>query len=185
MSIRKPTTSERTAEIPPGIPVIFDSSVIIDLDKAGILEDALKLPFEFRVPEMMFLRELECLKGRTPDDLLKAGLRVDERDGNDIAIVSRYLSEYRKISLPDSFALVHATGKRCVLLTGDDALRKAAREERIEVHGLLWLVDRMEEEQVLSKDSLLKVLKTWESDPRVRLPTEELRKRIRRLSHRE
>lgn len=40
----------------------------------------------------------------------------------------------------------------CKLLTGDQALRKAAeKESNVVVHGVLWLLDQMIEHKILSK----------------------------------
>jgi hypothetical protein len=43
------------------------------------------------------------------------------------------------------FALLLAKINSCALITGDDALRKAAKEEGVPVHGLLWILDRLVE----------------------------------------
>lgn len=50
------------------------------------------------------------------------------------------------LSLPDTFALALAKTRRFALLTGDRELRVLAGAEKVECHGVLWLLDRMNDE---------------------------------------
>ncbi|MGD0951750.1 MAG: hypothetical protein ABR985_05050 [Methanotrichaceae archaeon] len=51
----------------------------------------------------------------------------------------------------DLFALVLAIEEKTTLLTGDNALRKAALQEGVDVHGIIWLLDKMIQDKVISK----------------------------------
>ena len=57
---------------------------------------------------------------------------------------------YPRPSLRDLTSLVVARDAGVVLLTGDGALRKAAAKEGVEVHGVLWVLDRLVGEAGLS-----------------------------------
>ena len=50
--------------------IVSDSSVLIDLAKARLIESALGLPYEFVVPDVMFADELLDLGSYTREDLL-------------------------------------------------------------------------------------------------------------------
>jgi len=54
--------------------LVSDTSVLIDLERAQLLEGIFRLPFEFAVPDLLFEREL---KGAIGDLLLGWGLRVE------------------------------------------------------------------------------------------------------------
>lgn len=55
--------------------LVSDTSVVIDLERAGLLEDIFLLPFEFCVPDLLFQRELA---GELGDRLIQLGLRIEE-----------------------------------------------------------------------------------------------------------
>lgn len=47
---------------------------------------------------------------------------------------------YPRLSTYDLFALAIAKNRNILLLTGDGPLRKAAEEEGVTHHGLLWII---------------------------------------------
>lgn len=161
--------------------IVSDSSVLIDLAKARLIESALALPYEFVVPDVMFADELLDLGSYTRDDLLEVGLKVGGLDSHGVAVAFRYAERYLALSNNDAFALTLAKTGGSVLLAGDGALRKAAAEENVEVHGHLWLSDEMEKCKTVMRKRLIEVLEDWEKDPLVWLPSDEVRARIRRL----
>lgn len=161
--------------------IVSDSSVLIDLAKARLIESALALPYEFVVPDVMFADELLDLGNYTREDLLEAGLKVGGLDSDGVAVAFRYSERYLALSNNDAFALTLAKKGGSVLLAGDGALRQAAAEENVEVHGHLWLSDEMEKYKTVIRKRLVEVLEAWEKDPLVWLPSAEVRARIRRL----
>ena len=48
-----------------------------------------------------------------------------------------------RVSLNDILALVLAIDESAILLTGDKALRTFAKNQHVEVHGTIWLVEQM------------------------------------------
>jgi predicted nucleic acid-binding protein len=161
--------------------IVSDSSVLIDLAKVRLIESALALPYQFVVPDVMFADELLDLGSYTRDDLLENGLQVGGLDGDGVVAAFGYAERYLALSNNDAFALALAKTGGGVLLAGDGALRQAAAEENVEVHGHLWLSDEMEKHKTVTRKRLLAVLEAWEDDPLVWLPSAELKARIRRL----
>lgn len=161
--------------------IVSDSSVLIDLAKALLIESAFRLPYEFVVPDVMFADELLDLGSYTRDELLEAGLRVSGLDGDGVDVAIGYVQRYVALSNNDAFALALAKTSHSMLLAGDGALRNAAADEDVEVHGHLWLLDEIEKHKTLTRMRLLEVLEAWEDDPLVWLPADELNARIRRL----
>jgi hypothetical protein len=68
-----------------------------------------------------------------------------------------------------------------ILLTGDRNLRLQATALGLEVHGVLWVSDRLEESQVATYADIHDGLLRLQADPLVFLPAAELDERIRRL----
>ena len=152
-----------------------DTSVLIDLDRGSLVEPAFRLPFEFTVPDLLYVRELKAHGG---PDLIRLGLRVEELDGDEVSIALGYLRRRRSLSLPDSFALALAKTNAWTLLSGDRGLRELAEEEGVACHGVLWLLDRIFEHRVIDRSELYAGLDKIAAHPRCRLPRAEVRKRL-------
>ena len=85
--------------------VISDSSVIIDLAKAGLVEAAFALPYDFRIPDVMFEDELIDLGDYDREDLLNAGLTKSTLDGSGVELAFKFGETYLSLSTNDQFAL--------------------------------------------------------------------------------
>ena len=70
----------------------------------------------------------------------------------------------------------------CILLTGDGGLRALAREEDMEVHGVLWVIDELHRHAICTAETLLYALHLLAHDPTVRLPQRELAAYIKRYA---
>ena len=57
-------------------------------------------------------------------------------------------------------------------------MRALADEEHIEVHGVLWVIDRLAEHRIVHRPTLVKTLHGMLNDPRTRLPHAEIRRRL-------
>ena len=156
---------------------VSDTSVLIDLERGTLLEPCFRLPFQFVVPDLLYERELKNYGG---DNLLRLGLRIEELDSTGVACALRYRREQPLISLPDSLALALAARNTWTLLTGDGALRGLANEERVDCHGVLWLLDQMFEVSATSANKLHVGLEAISAHPRCRLPKAEIRRRLGR-----
>jgi predicted nucleic acid-binding protein len=53
------------------------------------------------------------------------------------------------LSFPDCSCLFLAKELSAILLTGDKPLRKSARENKIRVHGTLWVMDQLINEKII------------------------------------
>ena len=157
--------------------LVSDTSILIDLERGSLLETCFRLPFQFAVPDLLYEREL---KNHGGDNLLRLGLRIEELDSTGVACALRYRRKQPLISLPDSFALALAARNTWTLLTGDGALRGLANEERVDCHGVLWLLDQMFDVSAASANELHAGLEAISTHPRCRLPKAEIRKRLGR-----
>jgi len=159
--------------------MVSDTSVLIDLERGNLLEMAFGLECEFSVPDLLFEREL---KGHNGDQLLGLGLKVEELDGNGVTRAMNYREMEPLLSLPDAFALSLAKDNELTLLTGDRALRGLADAEKVDCHGVLWVVDRMNHEGVASMHDLHDSLTNMSIHPRCRLPRRRLNEMLKRYA---
>ena len=94
------------------------------------------------MPDVLYHQEMQSEWGAR---LVELGLRVEEVSKEGVSNALRYRAQRRVLSVPDSFALALAKERAWSLLTGDNQLRDLAAGEDVECHGVLWLLDRMEE----------------------------------------
>ena len=149
--------------------------MLIDLERGSLFDTAFSLQLEFCVPDLLFRRELQPYGG---DRLVAMGLKVLDLDGYGVARAVRYRQTVPALSLSDAFALALAHRTGSTLLTGDARLRRLAREEKVICHGVLWLLDRMLDEQAATPQQLYDGLVSIRDHPRCRLPKAEVNKRL-------
>lgn len=163
--------------------VVSDTSCMIDLRKAGLLEPLLRLPYSFVMPETLFEDEWLCLSHDEKRALRGLGLQVRTLPGRLVERAARHFNMHTRLELNDCFALALAEEIRdCILLTGDSPLRAVAEADGIEVHGVLWAIDEMEVHGVVPQRVLYDALRLFHDDDLVFLPAEELSRRMRRLA---
>lgn len=159
--------------------LVTDTSVLVDLERGSLLEATFSLPVTLAVPDLLYAQELSNYNG---PQLLDLGLQVFELDGQGVEMADNYWKQVRTISLPDSFALVLAKTSGFILLTGDGALRNLAQREEVECHGVLWILDFLEREQVVAITNLYEGLNQIANHPRCRLPKPEVSLRLNRFA---
>ena len=153
---------------------------MIDLERGSLLKTSFALNYRFAVPDLLYRRELAVHGGPA---LVELGLRIEELDGEGVALALRYRQALRALSLPDCFALALAKRNSWMLLSGDRHVRQLAANERIACHGVLWVVDRIFEQGLLSNADLYTGVRAIAAHPRCRLPRHELLERLERFSH--
>ncbi|WP_353572919.1 PIN domain-containing protein [Candidatus Albibeggiatoa sp. nov. BB20] len=126
--------------------LISDANIIIDLEEGLLVEYWFKLPYQFHIPDILFSEELE----QSHRHLLERGLKLSELTPQSIEYAIELNARYNDPSINDCFALVLAVQEKCPLLTGDKALRNAAKNENVDVKGTLWLVEQMIKQQLIT-----------------------------------
>lgn len=157
--------------------LVSDTSVLIDLDRGGILAALFQLPFEVGVPDLLFQRELSTWANT---DWPQLGLKVLTLDHGGVTLAQTYRSRDRRLSAADAFALALARTGPHMLLAADGAVREMAAAEGVECHGVLWVLDELEHAGLLTPQQLLDALTSICQHPRCRLPAGEVRRRQER-----
>ena len=109
---------------------------------------------------------------------MRLGLVVEQLDGDGVSRALACRQRSPALSLPDCFGLVLAKTHAWVLLSGDRALSRLATDEAVECHGVLWLLDKMNDAAVLNVRELYDGLTAISKHPRCRLPKSEIRRRL-------
>lgn len=155
--------------------LVSDTSVLIDLERAGLLEEMFLLPFEFAVPDLLYERELA---GELGGRLMQLGLRIEVLTPVELRRATTVNRQYARLSVPDTFAFAIAESRGWGLLTGDGTLRELAVAEQIDMHGVLWLFDQLADGNHVGFDRLRDGLSNLFAHPRCRLPANEVRRRL-------
>ena len=127
--------------------LINDANILIDIEIAGLTKIVFRLPFTFCTPDLLFYDEL----GDDYSHLIEHGLRLLELTPRSIQFTLELEHTYKQPSRYDCLALSLAVQEQCPLLTGDRALRKAAEQTNVTVHGMIWLVEKMIEHELLTR----------------------------------
>lgn len=160
--------------------LVSDSSVLIDLLRYRIIRQLAKLPYEFVVPDLTL--ETELLEDRDQAvELIRVLARIESLSEEEMTTLLQFRETYPQLSVPDCAALSIVETRGWTLLAGDRLMREVAKERGLDVRGTLWIVDEYQQSNLIDDDILLDVLNQMLTDPRIRLPKVELKKRIRRL----
>jgi hypothetical protein len=157
--------------------LVSDTSVLIDLERGGLLDSCFALPFEFAVPDLLYNRELAAYEGPR---LIALGLQVKELSGHEVAAAQAVRTTHPRLSLPDAFAYALASLRGWTLLTGDGELRSLASAETVPFFGVLWVLDQLFAGAVIAAPAVASGLETIAAHPRCRLPEAEVRTRLER-----
>lgn len=159
------------------IVMVSDTSVLIDLNRGGLLEAIFSCDLTLVVPDFLYEQELRLHDGPL---LRQLGLSVVALSSDELEFAQMLRNERPTLSLPDCVALSCARRPNHILLTGDAKLRNEAKERECVVHGLLWLLDQMDESGQVASSSLYEGLMRITSDDRCRLPSREVRFRLKK-----
>ena len=164
--------------------VVSDSSCVIDLRKVLLLDTFLKLPYEFLIPNTLFEEELLQFTPHQKQELIHNGLKVIDLPGERVLRAQAVVQKSPKLSVHDGFAFALAESRKgCILLTGDGELRRLAIEQKIEVHGVLWIIDEIHRCNLATGTALRSALQTFSTDVSVRLPKREVAAHLKRYEN--
>jgi hypothetical protein len=115
-----------------------DSSCLIDLRKASLLDVFLRLPYEIVIPNTLFEEELIKFTDEQKEELVLGGLQIVDLPGDRVLRAQEIVGIFPRLSIHDCFAFALAeSNPGCILLTGDGGLRELGIHHRMEVHGVL------------------------------------------------
>lgn len=158
--------------------LVSDTSVLIDLEKGGLLEAIFTSGLTLVVPDYLYYKELEDSNGPY---LCSLGLGVLELSPLELEAVQELKMHSKGLSTPDCFALICALRQNHKLITGDGLLRKEAKAKKVDVYGLFWLLDVLENAGT-PLNLLHEALEKISNNPKCRLPKDEIKARLNKWS---
>lgn len=156
--------------------IISDTSVLIDIECGKLTNVMFSLPLQFAVPDILFTEEL----AERHSHLSELGLISKTMSGELIAAAYSLHQKYIRPSVNDMLALTLAKHEGCQLLTSDKALREVALELNVEVHGTIWLVEKMLRSEKITIE-VANVAFNQMKNSRSRLPWDEAEKILKAI----
>lgn len=135
--------------------VISNASVLFDLKLGQLLEPVLSSSIEIAVPDLLYERELKDYNGCEMIDL---GLRVEELDGKGVAQATHY-RQTAALCLVESFAVAIAKISCFALFASDRKLHQLAKSEGLVCYDIIWVLNRLMTEKIVSFEKIHKGLK--------------------------
>lgn len=138
-----------------------------------MIEEVFKLPYSICTSD--FARdEIQTVDVNA---LETKGLTFQPLKAELVSELAQVLAEERSLAAADVACFILAREKEAILISGDKRLVKFSKERKVTVHGLLWLMDEMWENKILTgKEATEKLHKVL--DQNARLPLDECQKRF-------
>lgn len=156
--------------------LVGDANVFIDVTVSSLSESMFRLEDTIATADVLYQEELQQHHPELPG----LGLQINRLSSRGVDEVQRLRTHYKKPSSNDLFALALAKTNEWTLLSGDRDLRDAAVAEGVEVHGSIWLVERMVNSGVISIERAEDAFRLMRENNR-RLPWDEVDRLILRL----
>lgn len=118
-----------------------DTNVWIDFFIIGRIELPFSLPYTYIMNSDAINDELLSPTGLR-DELLRCGLVSVDLTIEEFELAEEYSPRYPRLSIYDRIALAIAKFRKILLLTGDNALREAAKCENVAVVGTIGILDQ-------------------------------------------
>lgn len=161
---------------------VSDTNIFIDLVEIGLLDAFFALPWEIHTTDMI-IHELKVAeqKVRVEEYCSNGRLHVKEYTMKEMQTLIKFHAAQRqaaRASIQDCSVWLFAMENEYTLLTGDARLRNAVAKMKVDVHGIFYVIDKLVEMQLLSKENAAdKLDKLKLLNPR--LPLSEIDKRLK------
>lgn len=165
--------------------IVNDASCLIDLRKGGLLAALCDLPCRIVVPLPIRISEVLDVSESQWRALDEAGMITKDLTPDEVDQALLFKGRHPGLSANDCFCLVTAQSCPGILLTGDALLRRVAAENGVRVHGVLWVIDRLDAAGICAGSQLIEALEVWQCDGSVFLPQHEISVRLKHLAETE
>lgn len=159
--------------------VITDANIFMHLIDSGLPEAFFRLKLEILTTEEVFLEigdERHILEPFVGNGLTVVSSNEDQLESIQTSPFARGLS------FPDRAVLFHAIQRQCTVLTGEKLMNNECKRHGLDVHGILWVLDRLESEGICDHSLLTAKLQYLMSLPDFRVPKDECSARLKKWS---
>lgn len=158
--------------------VINDANILIDLAKLELLNEFSQLNFKFYSTDFV-IEELNSDQRKLVDHLIEEHQLsvIETATETDFIGISYLLENSTGLSFEDCSVWYYSKQMDGILLTGDGKLRKQARNDSVEVRGIIYIFDQLIEQNIITPSVAIERMKEL-LQLNVRLPKKEINKRL-------
>ena len=160
-----------------------DTNVWIDFQLIDKINLPFHLPFTYIMSSDAIEDELLSPKD-FKEQLLANGLQPIEYTYEEFELAEQYGLQYPRLSIYDRLALAIAKVRKITLLTGDGALRRAAKNENVSLLGTIGILDLLFRLSYIEREEYVECLQMLQkyNGGQIRLPKSEIENRIKKYS---
>lgn len=160
---------------------IHDANILIDIVKLDLAEALFSLDLNMRTTDAV-LAELSGDQKSLLQPFVDGNLlAIDSFAAEEVGQIVSYAQKHRALSFEDCSLIVAGRRHNALVITGDRKLRTVIESEQLEVHGILWLFDRMVDDSAITTHLAAVKLQELRAMNH-RLPVDEIEARIERWS---
>lgn len=161
--------------------IVNDTNIFIDLQSVGLLGAMCELPFEIHTLDLVVAELTDpTQRADVVEYVSRQKIKVHSLSSSElVAVAVEHSSAPGNLSFQDVAVCQYARSGAYKLLTGDRQLRNYAEKQRVEVHGIIFLIDEMVAENIITPQLGASKLKELLA-VNVRLPKSEISVRIER-----
>ena len=163
--------------------IVSDTNIFLDLYDSNFLKDFFSLPYKISTTMFVFSeikddKQLQALKPFIDSGKLKIEQLTDDEFSN---CLNLSLTTPGDLSITDCSVWQKAKSENARLLTNDRKLRKAAEQDNVEVHGILYIFEELTNHNLIPVEKVEKTLRKLISINN-RFPKKEAEKLIEKLN---
>lgn len=161
---------------------IKDANIIFDLFDMELLDEFLSLDYHFITSDFV-QSEIKSpeTKKKFSNLIKKKKIKIESLSFEELEEADKMKKYKSGLSMHDCSVIFLAEKYKAILLSGDKAIRSTAKIIGIEYHGILWALDKLIEQQIITSKAAKEKL-TYLMSINNRLPQKECQKRIDRWS---
>lgn len=160
---------------------VNDANILFDLIDLDLIHYLFQLDYSFCTTDIIIDEfKNENQKTIIQDVIKNANLLVISIQ--EIIKIFAEKQKHSKLSVQDCSVLIAAQEQNALILTGDNYLRKTAIDYKIEVHGILWIFDKLIEKEFITVETGYRKL-TELMSLNNRLPINECNLRLEKWSN--
>ncbi|HPN38613.1 MAG TPA: type II toxin-antitoxin system VapC family toxin [Melioribacteraceae bacterium] len=159
---------------------VNDANIIIDLIDLDLYLSIFNLDIEFLTTDFV----ISEIKRKDQADIIKKSnkLNIIKSDEKDLLQILEYKNKAKQLSFADCSVIYLSQKNKAILLSGDKPVRNFAEANGMECHGILWLIDTLVNNNVITKYLAIQKLKELNCRNN-RLPQHEIEKLIIKLNN--
>jgi predicted nucleic acid-binding protein len=151
---------------------------LFDLFNVGVLPEFFGLDLEIYTTDFIYNEILHSAEKDEFEIFVRSGqLKIIVVENNEQETISKMVLTYANRSIADKTALFKAKQLECILLTCDDKLKKEAIKQKLEVHGSIWIIDQLVENDKIDKKRAIEVIESLKTT-NAWVPVDELDRRL-------